>query len=62
MCACARVCVCVCARARQARPELTGEGTKQISLIGPPFRHAATDETTLGGIPGDAPANILTGY
>jgi len=45
-----------------ARPELTGEGTKKINLIGAPFAHAATDETNLGGIPGDAPANVLPGY
>ena len=45
-----------------ARPELTGEDTKQINLIGRPFLHKETDETNLGGIPGDGPANILPGY
>ena len=45
-----------------ARPELTGEGTKQISLIGPAWKYKDTDETNLGGIPGDGPANVLPGY
>ena len=45
-----------------ANPALTGEGTKKINLIGDPFVHPLTDETNLGGIPGDAPANILPGY
>ena len=45
-----------------ARPELTGEDTKQINLIGPAWLHKETDETNLGGIPGDGPANVLPGY
>jgi hypothetical protein len=45
-----------------ARPELTGEGTKKINLIGPEWRYRETDDTNLGGIPGDGPANVLPGY
>jgi len=45
-----------------ARPELTGEDTKQINLIGPAWKYRETDETNLGGIPGDGPANVLPGY
>jgi len=45
-----------------ARPELTGEGTKMINLIGPAWQHRDTDDTNLGGIPGDGPANVLPGY